>query len=112
MDAHTATGVNREAARILVLMEVDGQIPRYSSSVHGELIPIVYWNPPLRCVRCVSFGHWKGQCKIVLEEPKLVRVDEGVKEQRRIGEVEESRDVSLEENVRGINNHADHAKLR
>lgn len=72
MDAHTAAGVNREAARILVMMEASGtfpaEVPKFMSSEEGEeteeLVQMVYWNPPPRCNQCVAFGHWTKQCRM------------------------------------------------
>lgn len=76
MDAHTAAGVNREAARLLVLMEANGEfleeVPIFMTNDDDmemeESIKVVYWNPPPRCVKCCAFGHWTRWCHAELQE--------------------------------------------
>lgn len=92
MDAHTVGGSNREAAKILVMMEANrdfpNEVPIFIMNDKGEetkeVIQVVYWNPPPRCERCLAFGHWLRQCKGSngdgeLKEMELNKVEVGNK---------------------------------
>lgn len=50
-----------------------------------ELIKVVYWNPPLRCERCIAFGHWSKQCKSLNKDGELK--DKETNELDKVGEV-------------------------
>lgn len=57
MDVHRAAGINREAARILVMMEANrdfsDEVSVFMTNDEGEemeeVVQIVYRNPPPRC---------------------------------------------------------------